>query len=85
LSLRGESGARDAAIHRVSEDADNLSLRLLDYSRSPRALGLAMTGVVRDVSEHNIVIARRERSDRRGNPLHAKKMFKQMDSLHGSQ
>ncbi len=37
LSLRGESGARDAAIHRVSRDADGLSLRLLVHSGSPRA------------------------------------------------
>ena len=37
LSLRGESRARDAAIHRVSEDADNLSVRFLVHSRSPRA------------------------------------------------
>ena len=37
LSLRGGSEASDAAIHRVSRDADGLSLRLLVHSGSPRA------------------------------------------------
>ena len=37
LSLRGGNGARDAAIHRVSRDAYDLSLRLLVHSGSPRA------------------------------------------------
>ena len=37
LSLRGENVVTDAAIHRVSGNADNLSLRFLDYSGSPRA------------------------------------------------
>ena len=38
-----EAGADDAAIHRVSEDAFDLSLRLLPPSGSPRAFALAMT------------------------------------------
>ena len=29
LSLRGENGVRDAAIHRVSDDADGYAIRLL--------------------------------------------------------
>ena len=37
LSLRGGSGARDAAIHRVSGNAGGLSVRLLRTSGSPRA------------------------------------------------
>ena len=37
LSLRGGSEARDVAIHRVSRDADGLSLRFLVHSGSPRA------------------------------------------------
>ena len=51
----------DAAIHRVSRKANDLSLRLLVHSGSPRAFALAMT-------THTLVIARRERSERRGNP-----------------
>ena len=38
-----EAGADDAAIHRVSEDADDLSVRFLVHSGSPRAFALAMT------------------------------------------
>ena len=37
LSLRGGSGASDAAIHRVSNYVYDLSLRLLVLSGSPRA------------------------------------------------
>ncbi|MDB0031229.1 hypothetical protein N9E34_07155 [Opitutales bacterium] len=37
MSLRGKSGARDAAIHGVLVDSDDLSLRLLEHSGSPRA------------------------------------------------
>jgi hypothetical protein len=37
LSLRGESGARDVAIHRVPGEADDLSPRVLVHSGSPRA------------------------------------------------
>ena len=37
LSLRGENEVIDAAIHRVSIDAVDLSLRLLVLSGSPRA------------------------------------------------
>jgi hypothetical protein len=37
--------ARDAAIHRVSEDADGLAVRLLRTSGSPRAYALAMTNM----------------------------------------
>ena len=37
LSLRGESEASDVAIHRVSGDVVDLSLRLLVHSGSPRA------------------------------------------------
>ena len=36
----------DAAIHRVSGDANDLSLRLLVHSGSPRAYALAMTRVL---------------------------------------
>ena len=43
LSLRGRGEARDAAIHRVSRDADGLPLRLLVHSGSPRAYAIAMT------------------------------------------
>ena len=39
LSLRGASGARDAAIHRVLGDAGGLSVRLLRTSGSPRPQG----------------------------------------------
>ena len=51
LSLRGESGARDVAIHRVPGEADDLSLRLLAHSGSPRASALAMTRCERDLSQ----------------------------------
>ncbi|MDA7757752.1 hypothetical protein N8920_07615 [Opitutales bacterium] len=37
LSLRGVNEVIDAAIHRVSEDAYDLSVRLLRDSGSPRA------------------------------------------------
>ena len=37
LSLRGENKVKDAAIHRISRDAVDLSLRFLATSRSPRA------------------------------------------------
>jgi hypothetical protein len=39
LSLRGGSGARDAAIHRVSGDLDGNADRFLRASGSPRAFG----------------------------------------------
>ncbi|MDC1309475.1 hypothetical protein N8X69_00565 [Opitutales bacterium] len=73
MSLPGESEVRDAAIHRVSEEADDLSLRLLVHSGSPRAYALAMTGLERNGSVQFgyttiFVIARRDRSERRGNP-----------------
>ena len=55
----------DAAIHRVSEDAGGLSLRVVRTSGSPRLKRLAMTRVVWCVV---FVIARRERSEGRGNP-----------------
>ena len=45
LSLRGGNEVTDAAIHRVSRDAYDLSLRLLVHSGSPRAYALAMTNV----------------------------------------
>ena len=45
LSLRGGSVASDAAIHRVSIEAVDLSLRSLVHSGSPRAYALAMTRV----------------------------------------
>jgi hypothetical protein len=61
LSLRGENGVSDAAIHRVSRGTVDLSLRLLVHSGSPRAYALAMTRVVINGSEHNIVIAKEER------------------------
>ena len=35
----------DAAIHRVSEDAGGLSVRVLSASGSPRAGALAMAGL----------------------------------------
>ena len=37
LSLRGESGARDVAIHRASGDVEGLSVRVVRASGSPRA------------------------------------------------
>ncbi|MDB0031193.1 hypothetical protein N9E34_06975 [Opitutales bacterium] len=37
LSLRGGTPSAYAAIHRVSGNANSLSLRLLDQSGSPRA------------------------------------------------
>ena len=43
LSLRGGSGARGAAIHRVSRDLDENAVRLLRSCGSPRASALAMT------------------------------------------
>ena len=58
----------DAAIHRVSGNAYDLSLRLLAHSGSPRANALAMTRLEWTGSEYNFVIARKERSERRGNP-----------------
>ena len=51
----------DAAIHRVSHNAFDLSLRLLAHSGSPRAYALTMTRLERTGSEYNFVIARRER------------------------
>ena len=51
LSLRGENEVSDAAIHRVSRDANDLSLRLLVHSGSPRATALAMTRVVENGGE----------------------------------
>ena len=45
-----DAGADDAAIHRVSREADILSLRLLVHSGSPRAFALAMTSMVRNGS-----------------------------------
>ena len=41
----------DAAIHRVPGEADDLSLRLLAHSGSPRAYALAMTRVVENDGE----------------------------------
>ena len=38
LSLRGGSGAKDAAIHRVSEDVGGYAVRLRRSSGSPRAM-----------------------------------------------
>ena len=74
MSLRGESGARDAAIHRVSENAGGLSVRVVRASGSPRAFsprddkgGNFTMKVVKSWSSY-IVIARRERSEGRGNP-----------------
>ena len=67
---------RDAAIHRVLREADWFVCSFTGPSGSPRADALAMTSVVRTGSVrfgYNtiFVIARRERSERRGNPLHA--------------
>ena len=45
LSLRGGSEARDVAIHRVSRNTVDLSVRLPVHSGSPRAYALAMTRV----------------------------------------
>ncbi len=46
LSLRGASGARDAAIHRVSEDAGGFVCSLAENQWIARGLALAMTRVV---------------------------------------
>ena len=51
LSLRGENEVSDAAIHRVSRETNDLSLRLLVHSGSPRAYALAMTRVVENGGE----------------------------------
>ncbi|MDC3336022.1 hypothetical protein OAV71_05890 [Opitutales bacterium] len=37
MSLRGENEVSDAAIHRVSRETNDLSIRLLVHSGSPRA------------------------------------------------
>ena len=54
LSLRGENEVSDAAIHRVSRETNDLSLRLLAHSGSPRAYALAMTRVVENGAEQTL-------------------------------
>ena len=85
LSLRGENEVSDAAIHRVSGNAYDLSLRLLAHSGSPRANALAMTRLEWTGSEYNFVIARKERSERRGNPSYLEGDERLVSSLTGSQ
>jgi len=83
LSLRGENEVSDAAIHRVSGNAYDLSLRLLAHSGSPRANALAMTRLEWTGSEYNFVIARKERSERRGNPSYLEGDERLVSSLTG--
>jgi hypothetical protein len=81
---------RDAAIHRGSEDASpGLSLRLLVHSGSPRAFSprddKVREGSVRFINYTLFVIARRERSERRGNPSYLERDERLVSSLTGSQ
>ncbi|MEJ6622361.1 MAG: hypothetical protein QNL93_10470 [Opitutae bacterium] len=67
LSLRG-GRQDDAAIHCMQLTRTKSAVRLMDHSGSQRTYALAMTSVVRNGSCTHFVIARRERSRRRGNP-----------------
>ena len=78
LSLRGGSVASDAAIHRVLSDAYDLSLRLLVLSGSPRAFSHGHDNT-------RFVIARKERSERRGNPSCLAQRLRLVSLLAGSQ
>ena len=73
----------DAAIHRVSRETNDLPLRFLVHSRSPRANALAMTRLEWTGSEYNFVIARKERSERRGNPSYLEGDERLVSSLTG--
>ena len=68
LSLLGGNGVRDAAIHRISREAFGFVSSLTGSQWIATGYALAMTRLERTPSEHNFVIARRERSERRGNP-----------------
>ncbi len=90
MSLRGVSGARDVAIHCMQWSRTERAVRLPAHSGSPRAFALAMTrwGARRFVhfgSNTILVIARSERSERRGNPLHAMVAYGESGSAPGSQ
>ena len=86
---RAERETRQSIVSRGRRTG--LSLRLLVHSGSPRAYALAMTrwwsdGSVRFGYNTIFVIARRERSERRGNPsCHANGRGRLVCSLTGSQ
>ena len=80
----------DAAIHRVSHNAYDLSLRLLAHSGSPRASALAMTRVVRNevcgsITACSLSLRGGNESDRRGNPSCPGGGGRLVSSLTGSQ
>ena len=77
----------DAAIHRVSGNAYDLSLRLLAHSGSPRAYALAMTRLegLCAVRVHTLSLRGEERSERRGNPSYLEGDERLVSSLTGSQ
>ena len=70
LSLRGEREASDVAIHRVSGDVVDLSLRLQVHSGSPRAFSTRDDKLRQSAGRFNLSLSLRggSASDERSNP-----------------
>jgi len=90
LSLRGRNGARDAAIHRVSGDAVDLSVHLLVPSGSPRAFSprddkTLEGGSFISLTTHSLSLRGGSASDGRGNPSCLRGRVRLVCSLLGSQ
>ena len=62
------SGARDVAIHRISRETIRLVCSLTGSQWIATGYVFAMTRLEWTGSEYNFVIARKERSEGRGNP-----------------
>ena len=90
LSLRGESEASDVAIHRVSGDVVDLSLRLQVHSGSPRAFSprddkTLEGGSFISLTTHSLSLRGGSASDERSNPSCIGGRGRLVCSLTGSQ